>query len=302
MTKKTIKKNRKQGKILGIGLNSTELVEVLAYVKYRIKIGRKFYLVTPNPEIILASTNDKVLKKVLKGADLALPDGIGLAQASRFLALSAPKNKILRSFVCVFQGLLVGAATFISKQSLPLRGKKWLTDSLNILPGRKVFLELISLANKNSWKVFLLGGYDGVSAKVSGKLAKKYKKVKFDFADGPKLGRDGEPDAEVDILIQKRCVEKINKFKPQLLFVALGPTKQEKWIAKNLSKLSVGGAMAVGGTFNYLAGVSKLPPQKIEEVGLEWFWRLTTEPWRLGRIFNAVIVFPLKVFLYKMSK
>ena len=146
------------------------------------------------------------------------------------------------------------------------------------------------------------GGENGVSGKAAKKLAGKYKKVRFDFADGPRINKDGEADAEVDISIQKVCVEKINKFRPHLLFIALGPTKQEKWMMKNLSKLKVGGAMTVGGTFNYVAGVSKLPPKWMESVGLEWLWRLLTEPWRIGRIINAVIIFPWKVFLSKMSK
>lgn len=292
--KNITKLDRKQGVIFGVGLNSTSTSSVLAYVKYRIKNSQKFSIVTPNPEIVLASTRDKKLELALNKADLVLPDGIGLAQAHRFLTLAAPENKLLRFLVCFFQGIFVGTATFINKS--------WLTKSLNILPGRKVFLDLISLANKNSWKVFLLGGDDGVSARVAKKLTKKYKKVKFEFANGPTLDRRGEPGTEVDSAMQRMCVDRINKFSPQLLFVALGPTKQEKWLARNLKKLDVGCAMAVGGTFNYVAGVSKLPPNWLASLGLEWIWRLLAEPWRLPRILNAVIIFPWKVFLYKMSK
>lgn len=277
-----------------MGLTGASMEEVLAYVKYRIENSKKFSLVTPNPEIVLASNKDNKLKEALNKANLAIPDGIGLAQASRFLSLKAPKGKILRFVVCAFQGIIIGGATFFKKS--------WLTDSLNILPGRKVFLDLIKLADDNSWKVFLLGGYEGLGAKVIDELKKKYKKVRFDWVNGPVLDKNGALDTKVDIVIQKMCVEKINRFAPKLLFVALGPTKQEKWLANNLSKLNVGGAMAVGGTFNYVAGVSKLPPKWMEEAGLEWIWRVAMEPWRIGRIVNAVIIFPWKVFLYKMSK
>lgn len=288
------KSDRKYGKILGISLNGTSTSSVLSYVKYRIQNNKKFSIVTPNPEIVLASTHDRILLKALNNAELALPDGVGLSQANMFLTLSAPNDKIARFFVCVFQGVMVGLSTFFNKD--------WLTNSLNIFPGRKVFLDLISLANKNSWKVFLLGGTGGVSEKVSLVLKKKYKKIIFEYMDGPKLNKNGVADTKVDRLIQKGCEDAINKFRPELLFVAFGPGKQEKWIFQNLSKLNVGGAMAVGGTFNYVAGVSKFPPDLFTRFGLEWFWRVLTEPWRIGRIYNAVIVFPWKVFLQKLSQ
>ena len=102
-------------------------------MKYRIESGKKFSIVTPNPEIVLASSGDPQLKKSLNKADLALPDGVGLALAGRFLGLPLP---------------------------------------LNILPGRKVFLALVSLANQNSWRVFLLGGESGVAGGAAAKLVK----------------------------------------------------------------------------------------------------------------------------------
>lgn len=285
--------NRKYVNILGIKLSSTSKEGVIAYVKYRIEKKAKFYIVTPNPEIVLASNKDKVLKKTINQADLSLPDGVGLAQAAHFLSLKVPENIILRFIVSFLQGTIVGIATFFRKN--------WLTSSLNILPGREVFLDLISLANQNSWKVFLLGGYGGVSAKVIEKIKTKNKKIRFGFDDGPKLNKKGEPDTKVDTLIQKVSLDKINKFNPDLLFVALGPTKQEKWIAKNFPKLNIGGAMVVGGTFNYIAGVSKLPPVWMEQLGLEWVWRGLNEPWRFKRILNAFPIFPLKVFWYKVT-
>jgi len=42
-----------------------------------------------------------------------------------------------------------------------------------------------------------------------------------------------------------------------------------------------------------------LPPKWVEKVGLEWLWRLITEPKRIGRVLNATVIFPLKVLLYK---
>ena len=153
---------------------------------------------------------------------------------------------------------------------------------LNIIPGRKLFLKLLALARKNNWKVFFLGG-------------KGIKNV----TAGPMLNKSGEPVSERDRKIEIEIEKKINKVKPDLLFVGFGAPKQERWIFEHLSKLNIGGAMSVGGTFAYLAGRSRLPPEWLEKAGLEWLWRLIHEPKRFSRILRAVIIFPLRVFWYK---
>ena len=94
-------------------------------------------------------------------------------------------------------------------------------------------------------------------------------------------------------------IQKINEIKPDLLFVGFGMPKQEKWIDKNVEKLDVKGIMAVGGTFDYVFGKARLPPEWLEKLGLEWLWRLLHEPKRAPRILNAVIIFPLKILSSK---
>lgn len=155
---------------------------------------------------------------------------------------------------------------------------------INIIPGRKLCAELIRLAERKNRKVFLLG-------------AKGIKKV----TPGPMLNNNGEPVTKEDMALEKKVIEEINRVRPDILFVGFGMPKQEKWIWRNLPKLNVGGAMAVGGTFSYLYGKSKLPPGWMEKAGLEWAWRLLRQPGRLGRICNAVVIFPLKVLGHKFS-
>lgn len=164
-------------------------------------------------------------------------------------------------------------------------GLKIAAPSLNIIKGRQLFLELVALARKKNRKVFFVGG-------------KGIKNV----TTGPLLNKNGEPISEKDRKIEIELVEKINKFKPDLLFVGFGMPKQEKWISKWLPKLEVGGAMAVGGTFDYVFGKAILPPVWIGKAGLEWLWRALHEPKRVLRILNAVIVFPLKVLFFKLSQ
>ncbi len=68
-----------------------------------------------------------------------------------------------------------------------------------------------------------------------------------------------------------------------LLFVAFGHIKQEKWIANNLEKIPVKVMMGVGGAFDYLSGNVLRAPKWVRSLGLEWLFRLVLQPWRIKR-------------------
>ena len=290
---KNYEKDLKIGNILGINVLSSPKDELLARIELDLTHNVKFYIVTPNPELIVMAQKNRELKKALNSAKYPIPDAIGISQAAKFLSFNLPRNKALRVVVGFFEGLAVGLSTFINK--------KWLTSDITPIKGRFFFNDLVNLANDHKWKVFLLGG-EGDEAEIASRVVKKkYKKIQIEYSPGPKFYKNGDAVTEVDKRVQKDVIDKINKFNPKLLFVAFGNPKQEIWIYKNFEKLDIGGAMAVGGTLRYVSGLSKLPPKWIENAGLEWLWRLITEPWRFKRILNAWPVFPWKVFLSKIS-
>jgi len=76
---------------------------------------------------------------------------------------------------------------------------------------------------------------------------------------------------------------KINKVKPDFLFVGLGAPKQEKWVYENLSQLPVGVVMVVGGAIDQIADPSLRPPKWLDQMGLGWLYRLLRQPWRWQR-------------------
>jgi len=293
MQRNNTSSDRRFVQILGINVISTSIPKLLVTTRDNISHNTKFFIVTPNPELILASTKNITLREALNSADFSVPDGIGLSQAARYLTLRSPANIFIRIFVVFFQGLVVGAATFFNND--------WLTQDLKPIKGRVLFTKLIELANKKGWKVFFLGGEGSEATLAAEKLRINYKKVRIRTFAGPILNEKAIPVTEVNRKLEKDAVDLINKFRPDLLFVAMKNPKQEIWIHKNLSKLNVGGAMAVGGTFRYIAGLSKLPPRWMEKAGLEWVWRLLTEPKRFRRIFNAFPLFPLRVFWFKVT-
>jgi len=297
--KKTIGLARKTVQILGIDVDSTEVDRVLTAVEEKVSYNslelnssRKFYIVTPNPELILMAQEDRELKKALNSTEFSIPDGIGLSQAARFLSLPAPKNIIARFFVTLVQGAVVGLATFFNRS--------WLMQEIKPLKGRLLFVELMKLANKRGWKVFFLGGESNEAIVAASKISLKYRNIKIKAEPGPMFNNDGEPRSERDRELYSDVVKKINNFNPHLLIVCLQDPKEEKFVYKNHKKLNIGGAAAFGGTFRYIAGLSKLPPEWMGELGLEWVWRLIKEPFRLKRILNAFPIFPIRVWKHKL--
>ena len=281
--------------ILEIKITSTSVDKVLRFARDSLRKKKKFFIVTPNPEQVILAQKDNEFKRVLNTADYAICDAVGLAQASKYLSLRSPKNAYLKLPVVFVQGLVVGISTFTNRN--------WLESELKVIKGRDLFIKLIQLANRKKWRVFLLGGGEivGTAKKTATKLSASYKGVRFQFSDGHMLDEDAKPKLLQDEKIEREVVKKINKFKPHLLFVGFGAPEQEKWVYRWLQKLNIGGAMVVGGTFDYIAGNKKVSPEWMDKFGLEWMWRLLTGDQKFKRIFNASIVFPLKVYWSKLK-
>jgi N-acetylglucosaminyldiphosphoundecaprenol N-acetyl-beta-D-mannosaminyltransferase len=101
----------------------------------------------------------------------------------------------------------------------------------------------------------------------------------------------GSPDPAENEAIVRR----INDSQADMLFVAYGASRQDKWIARNKDALTtVRLAMGVGGAFDFITGRAVRAPRWLQKVGLEWLHRLIHEPWRWRRML-ALPRFTLKV-------
>jgi N-acetylglucosaminyldiphosphoundecaprenol N-acetyl-beta-D-mannosaminyltransferase len=144
-----------------------------------------------------------------------------------------------------------------------------------VVPGRKLVSSLLD----RYYRTFFLGGKNGVAKE----MAKRYGGEWDEGHDDIK-----SQIANCKLHINQRILNKINRCKPDILLVAYGAPWQEKWIAANLDKIKAKVVMGVGGTFDYLIGRAKLPPEWMEQMGLEWLWRLIQEPWRWRRQLNLL--------------
>ncbi len=137
--------------------------------------------------------------------------------------------------------------------------------------------------------VFLLGAAEGIAEQVAEKLQRRNNNL---VIAGTFAGSPREEDTQ-------ESIKRIKASKASVLFVAYGSPAQELWIAKHLADMpNIKVAMGVGGAFDFIAGKQRRAPQAFQQLGLEWLWRLMQEPKRIGRIWNAVFVFPLMVLRY----
>jgi N-acetylglucosaminyldiphosphoundecaprenol N-acetyl-beta-D-mannosaminyltransferase len=120
-------------------------------------------------------------------------------------------------------------------------------------------------------------------------------RVNSDFPNIKVVGSHSPPFRMVTIEEDEAIVEEINLAKPDVLWVGLGMPKQEQWIYEHRTSLSVPVAVGAGAAFKFMSGTVDRAPTKVQNLGLEWLWRLVQEPKRVWR--RVFIDAPQFVFL-----
>jgi len=156
--------------------------------------------------------------------------------------------------------------------------------------GVGLFFELLALAEREGLRVFLLGADPKTSARARDILRGRYPRLQC-------VGcRDGYFRADESPTI----VEEINTSKADMLFVALGSPKQERWIAQYRPQLETPFCMGVGGSIDVLSGRVKRAPGIFRRTGTEWLYRLAQKPSRWKRQ-KALAVFAWDVLRQRLT-
>ena len=166
-----------------------------------------------------------------------------------------------------------------------------LGDGLPRVPGRLLVDALVPHLAQRRSPIFFLGAGPGVAERAAAELRRRARGLAVAGVHA------GSAEPEDDAV----SVARIRDSGAQVLFVAYGMPKQERWIARNLSALpAVRLAIGVGGVFDQLAGVQKVPPAVFHAVGLEWLWRLAREPrrWRRQRVLPVFALLVLRRRLF----
>lgn len=141
--------------------------------------------------------------------------------------------------------------------------------------GFDTMTELLSIGGTNgSVSFYLLGSSEEVIQTTVHNLKNKYPNINILGYHNGYYNQDEE----------KNIIEDINRLSPDILFVAFGAPKQEKWIYENKENLNVRVCMGIGGCFDTIAGKTKRAPKIFQKLGLEWLHRLIQEPKRIKRM------------------
>jgi len=155
------------------------------------------------------------------------------------------------------------------------------------VPGIDFIALLFSELSVRRGRIFLLGAKPGIAEEAGKKLMEAYPGLEIaGVADGYFSDDD-------------KVIAEINRATPDLLLVCLGAPKQELWMSENLKKLDVRLCAGLGGALDVFAGNVKRAPVIFRRLGLEWFYRLMKEPWRIKRMIKLPL-FVLAVILSRI--
>lgn len=135
---------------------------------------------------------------------------------------------------------------------------------------------LMALAAARRWRVFYLGSAPGVAAQAAGKLAERHPGLEM-------RTRHGYFDVGSGSAENLAARAEINEFRPHLLMVGMGQPRQEEWIRDNAGHVVANAIVTPGACMDYVAGILPAPPRLLGRIGLEWAFRLASEPRRLSR-------------------
>lgn len=211
---------------------------------------RPHLVVTPNAEFVMTAHRDPTFRSILLRSDLALPDGIGVTFAAR-----------------------------------------WLTGRhIPRFPGPELLEELFTVAERLGSRTFLLGGAPGVARDAARAIVRHHPNLMIVGTESGYRGW-GWRVSKRDLALRIAATH------PEVLIVALGAPRQEKWIAHHLWQLpTVRVAIGVGGALDFLAGRVRRAPRLFRTLGLEWLWRFAIQPWRWSRILTATVRFSWVAF------
>jgi len=218
--------------ILGVGFDSITLPQAVELAAGLLAEGGTHYVVTPNPELVQRAGKEPPFRDVLNGADLVLPDGVGITYAAKILGR-------------------------------PLAAR---------VPGIDFAAALCGKLAEDGKRLFLLGAKPGVAEQAAKNLEQEHPGLVVCGVHDGYFKEDGP------------VAEEIRAAGADVVFVCLGFPRQEYWMARHGGETGAGLLVGLGGSLDVFAGQVKRAPEGFQKLGLEWLYRLLTQPSRIGRM------------------
>ena len=220
--------------------------------------------------------------------------GVGISVLNLNNALTAMADAVLerrKGYICVtgvhgvmeaqddpaFKGVLNGAF-LCTPDGMPMvwAGRLNGHRDMSRVYGPDLMLDVCAWSETSGAKHFFYGGADGVAELLAQKLKAKFPKLQV-------VGTFTPPFRPLNAEEIARLHEQVSAVKPDILWVGLSTPKQEKFMVEFLPKLDVTLMVGVGAAFDFHSGRVCQAPRWMQRSGLEWFYRLCSEPRRLAK-------------------
>ncbi len=177
----------------------------------------------------------------------------------------------------VFRAIL-NAAFLNTTDGMPLvwLGRRAVGAWVDRVYGPDLMLEIFQATQHTEFRHFFYGGAPGVAEELKRRLEARFPGVKISGTYCP-------PFRPLNAAEEADLQRSVHEARPDLFWVGLSTPKQERFMAEYLSKLDTTVMFGVGAAFDFHAGRVPQAPRWMQRSGLEWFYRLCSEPRRLGR-------------------
>lgn len=231
------REGRARVRIGGLPIDPVTLSEAIAAIDEAVVSGRGGAVFTPNVDHVVEYQDNAQLRAAYDAASLSLVDGMPVLWASRLLRKPLPEK----------------------------------------VSGSDLILPLVRHAAARAWRVYLLGGGEGVAQLAARELERTLPGLQVVGAVAPMIDMRQPPSTRAPI------VEAVKRASPHLVLVALGAPKQELFIHECRDELRPAVLLGIGASLDFVAGTVPRAPRWMSRSGLEWLYRLSREPRRLWR-------------------
>ncbi len=184
---------------------------------------------------------------------------------------------------------VVNKAGMVTPDGMPVVwiGKLKGNQTIERTYGPDVMRYFFSLSQDKGYRHYFYGSTPSTLDKLESNLKNTYSRLDI-------VGSFSPPMRDIGALENQEILNQINKVKPDVLWVGLGSPKQDFWMVNHRDKLDVPVMIGVGAAFDFLAGTKPQAPVWMQRSGLEWIFRLCSEPKRLWKRYlvgNSLFVF-----------
>ena len=152
--------------------------------------------------------------------------------------------------------------------------------------GPDLMREVCRISADKGWRHFLYGGEPGVAERLKSTVEAEYGGIRV-------VGTWSPPFRPLSEEEDRQAVESINAVNPDIIWVGISSPKQERWMYEHLEKVNASVLVGVGAAFDFLTARKPQAPRWMQHAGLEWLFRLLSEPRRLWPRYSQYPLFVL---------